>query len=220
MADSYPYMVSNNKISQVLDKIRKAAEPPKFTHSFLKKIGFKSTNDRGIIPLLKKLEFLNEDGTPTSYYKELRDTTRYRFILRERIKELYNEIYSINTEIHEESEEVVKGAISRITGKDETSVNRYYATFRTLVDIAEFSDEEVEEDSDTVDDDDKGKEDKTGEEEGKKDKKPEGKSIPPIYPPDNRKPQFHYNIQIHLPATTDISVYNAIFKSIKENLMQ
>ena len=31
--------------------------------------------------------------------------------------------------------------------------------------------------------------------------------------------QFHYNIQIHLPATNDISVYNAIFKSLKENLM-
>lgn len=33
-------------------------------------------------------------------------------------------------------------------------------------------------------------------------------------------PDFHYNIQIHLPATTDISVYNAIFKSIRENLFK
>ena len=31
--------------------------------------------------------------------------------------------------------------------------------------------------------------------------------------------EFHYNIQIHLPATNDISVYNAIFKSLKENLL-
>ena len=30
---------------------------------------------------------------------------------------------------------------------------------------------------------------------------------------------FHYNIQIHFPATTDISVYNAIFKSLKDNLL-
>ncbi|HET9768488.1 MAG TPA: hypothetical protein VFS60_16695, partial [Thermoanaerobaculia bacterium] len=33
-----------------------------------------------------------------------------------------------------------------------------------------------------------------------------------------RRNDFHYNIQIHLPVTTDISVYNAIFKSLKENL--
>jgi hypothetical protein len=29
---------------------------------------------------------------------------------------------------------------------------------------------------------------------------------------------LHYNIQIHLPATKDTEVYNAIFKSIKEHL--
>ena len=34
----------------------------------------------------------------------------------------------------------------------------------------------------------------------------------------HRRSDFHYNIQIHLPVTTDITVYNAIFKSLKENL--
>lgn len=29
---------------------------------------------------------------------------------------------------------------------------------------------------------------------------------------------FSYNIQIHLPATTEIAVYNAIFKSLKDHL--
>jgi len=31
---------------------------------------------------------------------------------------------------------------------------------------------------------------------------------------------LHYNIQIHLPATKDIEVYNAIFKSLKEHLFE
>ena len=30
---------------------------------------------------------------------------------------------------------------------------------------------------------------------------------------------LHYDIQIHLPTTTDIAVYNAIFKSLKEHLL-
>lgn len=34
-----------------------------------------------------------------------------------------------------------------------------------------------------------------------------------------RATTFHYNIQIHLPTTTDISVYNAIFKSLREQLL-
>ncbi len=31
---------------------------------------------------------------------------------------------------------------------------------------------------------------------------------------------LHYNIQIHLPATKDIEVYNSIFKSLKEHLFE
>ena len=31
--------------------------------------------------------------------------------------------------------------------------------------------------------------------------------------------EMHYNIQIHLPETRDITVYDAIFKSLKEHLL-
>lgn len=30
---------------------------------------------------------------------------------------------------------------------------------------------------------------------------------------------LHYNIQIHLPATKEVEVYNAIFKSLREHLI-
>ncbi len=29
---------------------------------------------------------------------------------------------------------------------------------------------------------------------------------------------LHYNIQIHLPATKDVEVYNAIFKALREHV--
>lgn len=31
---------------------------------------------------------------------------------------------------------------------------------------------------------------------------------------------LHYHIQIHLPATKDLEVYNAIFKSLKDHLLE
>ena len=31
---------------------------------------------------------------------------------------------------------------------------------------------------------------------------------------------LHYNVQIHLPATKDVEVYNAIFKSIRTHLIE
>ena len=207
MVDTYPYMIANGKISQILDKLRKAAEPPKFTHSFLTQLGFASTNDRAIVPLLKKLQFLNDDSTPTSIYKDLRDSTRFRSVLGEQIKDLYSDIYAINTKIHEANEDEIKGAISRVTGKDETSVSRFYATYKTLTDIAEFEEPILNTKQPVT--------------ESKVETHEPVKKKPEVQIPTQNisSPDFHYNIQIHLPATTDIAVYNSIFKSIKENLM-
>lgn len=209
MADTYPYMMSNNKIEPILDQIRKAAEPSKFTHSFLKNLGFKSTNDRGIIPLLKALDFLHESGSPTEYYKDLRDDTIWKKALGRQIKDLYSDLYNIHTEIHNASDDEIKGAISRVTGKDAKVVGRYFNTFKTLIKLADF---------DGITAKQEPEQEKKKASDSKQ--KPQNQ-IPPVQIPvkDSTRPDFHYNIQIHLPATTDISVYNAIFKSIKENLM-
>jgi hypothetical protein len=32
--------------------------------------------------------------------------------------------------------------------------------------------------------------------------------------------RLNYNIQIHLPPTKDVEVYNAIFKSLREHLLE
>ena len=200
MADDYPYMISNNKIKPILDKIEVAEKPSKFSHSVLKKLGFSSSNDRAIIPLLKRLGFISENGTPTEHYDELKDKTKRAYILGNRLRELYSELYSINTSIHDATDDEIKGAMSRVTGKDAKSVNRYFATFKALVALSKFTPAPV-----------KKKDIKEKEVDTKTQVPPQKEII--------KETGFHYNIQIHLPATTDISVYNAIFKSLKENLL-
>ena len=117
--------MSNNKIKPILKSIEKAGKPKRFTYEILKKIGYASSNDRAIIPLLKRLGFLTENGTPTEYYNELKDSTKSAYVLGQRIQDLYSELYSINTNIHNATNDEIKGAISRVTGKDATSVDRY-----------------------------------------------------------------------------------------------
>ncbi len=198
----YPYMISNNKIAPIISSLQSAAKPPKFTLEFLRNLGFASTNDRAIVPLFKKLDFLSEDGTPTVYYDQLRDATTSQQIMAARIRGLYSDLFTINTQICNDSEASVKGAISRVTGGDETSVTRVYNTFKTLCSLADFTqspsvtEENAQPESPTI-------ENPTME-------------VPIPHLPDMG---FHYNFQIHLPATTDISVYNAIFKSLKDNLI-
>lgn len=195
----YPYMISNNKITPIIEKIQQAARPQKFTIEVLRSLGFTSTNDRAFIPLAKKLGFLADDGTPTALYDQLKDKTTTKTVLATQIKSLYAELYAINVEIHKSPEGEIKGAISRVTGKDEDGVNRIYNTFKALCNNANFNND-------------------TPAEEPLKDDNSDDIISNNFNVPLNT-PQFHYNIQIHLPATTDISVYNAIFKSLKENLI-
>ena len=204
MPDDYPYMISNNKISPIIEAIHSAAKPPKFSHEVLKQLGFSSSNDRAVIPLFKRLGFLSDNGVPTNYYDDLKDKTKRDTVLGNRIKDLYSDLYAINTKIHEASEDEIKGAISRVTGKDATAVARYYATFKTLCGLANF--DAIQKSIKTV-------------EEGSSKKAEENPSKETPVIMSQSQAGFHYNIQIHLPATTDISVYNAIFKSLKDNLI-
>lgn len=199
MPQTYPYIISNNKIKSIFEKIQTAARPSKFTHEFLKRLGFNSSNDRAIIPILKTLGFLTEDGTPTEYYDRLKDSADHPYVLGERIKELYKDLFTINTEIYKASGQEIKDAISRTTGKEVSAVKRCAATFKSLAALAKFDSRSTK------------KQIVLESEQGDVEEIPEEERL---------KADFHYNIQIHLPATTDITVYNKIFKSLKDNLLR
>jgi hypothetical protein len=209
MPDSYPYILSNNKIDPILAKIRSAAKPPRFTRETLRNWGFTASNDRAMLTVLKELGFLTESGAPTEYYDRLRDPNDWKYVLGERLQDLYADLYATDTSVHTAPEGEIKGAISRITGKDDESVKRYYATFKTLASLAKFEPrptrtqvpEEEEEEAPPA------SEERTRQREE-----------PPAPPIPRGRSDFHYNVQIHLPVTTDITVYNAIFRSLRENL--
>jgi hypothetical protein len=195
----YPYMLSNNRISQIFNKILSAAKPPRFTFEFLRTLGFTSSNDQGFIPLCKKLGFLADDGTPTPLYDDLKDSSVSKKIIAEQIKTLYSDLFAINTSMNSATDDEIKGAISRITGKDETGVGRIFLTFKALCAYADFSGSRI----------------KPQPEENVNNTE----NMPLQTPRSIKSNEFHYNIQIHLPATTDMAVYNAIFKSLRDNLL-
>ena len=208
MAEDYPYVLNNGKIGTVFDKIATAAKPERFSYDFLEKLGFTSTNDRAFVSLLRRLGFLTESNQPNSYYDDLRDKIRRPIVIATKIKELYRELYAIDESIHKASDAELKAAISRVTGKDEQTVNRVFNTFKGLISQANFETSLPTPPLEIVG----GKPTDAGREHS------------PILLDDTKKlrrrsePEFHYNIQIVLPATTEVAVYNAIFKSLRENL--
>ena len=163
-----------------------------------------------MVGVLKELGFLIENGTPTEFYDRLRDPNDWKYVLAERIRDLYSELFATDTNVQSAPDNEVRGTISRITGKDDESAKRYFATFKTLAGLANFEPKPTKAGHE--------KEKVTKEEIVTKSTKPDALTSTGNPSIKQGGPDFHYNIQIHLPVTTDISVYNAIFKSLKEHL--
>lgn len=215
MPTQYPFVVSNNKIEPLLNRIRTATKPERMTMELLVAWGFPSSNDRAMPRLFKALGFLTDNGQPTALYDRLRDPREYRRVLGERIRDTYADLFALDPNIYLSPDDEVRAAISRITGKDAETVKRYFSTFKTLVSLADLNP------MPPVQAPAPGPTDPPGAAITSKPPTPAPAPLDPLPAPalaTHRKSEYHYNIQIHLPVTTDITVYNAIFKSLRENL--
>lgn len=207
MALTESYLQSTKNLPSIMDAIQAAGVPDKFSYEFLKTLGFSSSNDRSIIAVLKSLGFIDGSGKPLEPYRAYKNKTIAKKVLGKAIKNAYEDIFLANENAQNQSYEKIKGIIAAATGKGDSVVEKMASTFKSLCSLAEFTDDIPNKTIEEV-----------THEESKSLKHTnhlEEQSNPMV----QRSPTFHYNIQIHLPVTKDISVYNAIFKSIKEHLM-
>ncbi len=203
MALSQSYMQSTKNLPAIMEAIQDAGVPDKFSNEFLKTLGFSSSNDRSVISVLKSLGFLDTSGSPLPSYKAYKDKTSAKFVLADALKLAYEDVFLANENAQSLPLDKIKGIFASKTGKGESVVEKMATTFKGLCSLANFS--------------------KTStplhEQETVKEEVKIETASPKQQKPLQTNPTFHYNIQIHLPVTKDISVYNAIFKSLKEHLL-
>ncbi len=206
------YLVSTKNFDAIMNSILAARAPERFTNKFLEDLGFKSSNDRLIMGVLKGLGFLNETGEPTQRYYNFLDQTQSKRILANGIQEAYEDLFNLRRDAQNMSQEEVKNKLKTLTQgqKGEKVVELMAKTFKTLCDYAEWSEAEnvvKKNESEVIDE-----------------SMPEvtqialGNVTMPIETKQNAL-GLCYNIQIHLPETTNMAVYDAIFQSIKKHLM-
>jgi hypothetical protein len=211
MAIPEAYINNVGNLTKFLDSIRSAGVPDRVTLEFLKTLGFKSTNDRPIISVLKGIGFLDDNGSPTATYRAYRDHTKGPKVLAKALRTAYADIFLANTKAYDLTTDKLRGIIAAKVSKGDVVVRLIAATFKTLAKLADFSEDESGDGAEA---------------DGVKSEMVEEPSntsadIPKVVVPKHAPSggtAFHYNIQIHLPTTTDISVYNAIFRSLRENL--
>ncbi len=209
MAIDYPpYVNAYGGIATLFKKITEAAVPPKFTQDFLTtSLGLKSSSFRAMIPLLKKLGFIDPANVPTDAYRRFREGALAGGVMAGQLRETYKILFTANEYAYKlDKKELISKLRSLLgAGEDDAVVAAVASTFLELSKLARW-----EAPSGAV-------ATKKDEVAGRKDESDHlghgGGAL-------GRQLGLSYTINLNLPATTEIEVFNAIFKSLRENLLR
>lgn len=200
------YLTGNyTKIPQYFEAIINAQAPEKFTQKFLKDLGFTSSTDTQFVNVLKTLGFLDESGTPTDRYFQFFDRNISKSLVADGIKEAYADIFKLNVKANEMDKTAIKAKFKQITEgkKSDSTLNQMVSTFVALCDYAEWN---VQSKNVEIEMQENSKEEQ---------------ALPKMISVDktNKKSvNLCYDIHIHLPATRDEKVYDALFSSLTKHI--
>ena len=199
---NYPYMSSTGKLKEFLDGIRKRTVPEKVTQDYLSKAGFASKSNRPIIKILKFIGFLDKKGIPTNSYKLFRDTSKQGAIMARSLRQAYSNLFEIHNDACRKDNEALTNFFRTETGIGEAAVNYMIQTFKTLCSLADFSrvDAIATTDAGTPDD-------RTIQLAREVIPTADGLTV-------------NLNIQLVLPTTENIQIYESIFKLLKEHVLK
>jgi hypothetical protein len=200
MATDLPYLNSYKNVSTLFERIATAKIPDAFTHKYLyDTIGLKATGDRSLISLLRSLEFIDASSKPTSSYATLKNSTLVKKAIASGVRKAYKPLFDAREDAEKLSSEELKGLIAQIAGAEAGVTQKIAGTFTALVKISDFSGSLPS---------------------------PQSNILPPNKPTDTKdveidesdkmRPEFHYNIQIHLPTNASEETYLNIFNAIRK----
>lgn len=206
MAVSLPYLASYKNVGKLFENIAAAKVPPKLTHNFLQTtLGLKNTSDRPFIPLLRNLGFIDQSGTPTASYSLLKNSHKQKTAIAAGIRHAYAPLFAADENAHKLAMDKLKSLISQVAGTDADMSYRIANTFSALAKVADFeADAEVSEEEPA-----REKVNKNSEEGIEEEPSPKGRVK-------GLRTEFHYNIQVQLPANGTEETYLNIFNAIRK----
>ena len=199
------YTATPGKTRDVLNALIPAERPAKFSQNFLNDVlEQKGGSANQQIPVLKSLGLLDSGGVPTELYSAFQSEGQRSAAAIQALKNGYAELFRKNSHIHQASDDRIKDAIVGATGlaKNDRVVGYIKSTFNT---IKEF----VSDPTATLDG--------VVEKEGNADEPPQEVSLNSGFQTGNLGLQ--YNINLVLPQANNIEVYDLIFKSLRENIL-
>jgi len=143
MKKKYIYIVNPPRLKKFLNKIQSIGIPDKFTRNDLVKFGFKSSNDRVIVTIMKALGFISPDGVPTQNWGDYRIEKKAKRVLAEAIRKYYAELYKIYPKAHLENKQTLNDFFKSETGLGDDAISLMINTFYALKELADFEEEKL-----------------------------------------------------------------------------
>ena len=196
------YVQNYGQLPEVFKRLSDGQAPEKFTRQYVKDLGFQSASFHALIPLLKGLGFLSSDGVPTARYHAYRDQSQARRVMAEALRDAYSDIFTIKAEPTDADRALIEGKFKSAHNTSDRVAKLMASTFLALLSLADLKSASAKAIEAKV-------EVKTEKEDMHSDERRAT----------SHRPTLHYNIQIHLPSTKDVEVFNAIFKSLREHLL-
>jgi hypothetical protein len=211
IAGNFSYTNTPKKFKETLDALIVAERPERFNRDFIEAVlNVKGGSVTGFPPIMKRIGFLSSDGVPTDLYDKFRSGSARSGAAFEGLKAGFGELFRRNAYAHRLPEAKIKDMLVEITGRarNDENISAIYGTFDA---IRQFVTEDA------------GFSDSPSGHGGGEQPSPqlndnaEGASEMRENP---RSWGLSYQINVVLPETSDISVFNAIFKSLRDNLLK
>jgi hypothetical protein len=210
MALPTSYLTSFKNLSAILDSIKKAQAPDRFTVKFLQDLGYTSAADRLVIKMLKTLGMLRESGEPTSEYHEYLDPSQSGRVLADGLHNAYADLFQINKNAQDMTNTQVRAKFKTISqgAYSDSVLGKMANTFLAFTEHADFGSQRTPADEDTSV--------HNGHNENTVSTISDRHAESPDKP--SRHARLVYEINIHLSATRDPAVYEALFSSLSKHL--
>lgn len=204
-----PYMQSIKNVPAIFSRIKEAGTPPKFTHEFLKtSLGFTSSSDRNVVAVLKAMGFIMDDGTPTDRYNQYRGVES-KVAIADGLREGWSDIFLADQKIHTKSQEQAREIFKSVTGKGETVAEKMASTFRALASLGDFN-AEPSKPITSIEPETELEQSNTARRSTTNEGNTVSSGVGVL--------TLRHDVHVHLPSTSDVAVYKAIFRAIKDEL--
>lgn len=201
----FPYTTVPGKLGPLLDKIRHTGVPAKATAAWLKSIGFTSSNDTTLLPLLKFIGLCDQSGSPGEHWKQYRGS-HHGTILAQTIREGYTELFGINPQAQQQADSDLTSFFTTRSKAGKQVISKTVTTFKTLCSKADFQ-SPLPSTPDTI-------APPTQVHQEHKAPAPAAIIANPKYP----TPEVHIDIQIHISPEATPAQIDQIFKSMSKHL--